>query len=257
MILGLRKSPYASYRIFIKDVRADYSKSMFGIIWDIADPLVLGVVFYFLARARIINTGEISIPYPTFVIYGLLLYQTFTDSILLPMNVMARSRNILTHLKLPPEALIMSVLYRILFNSIFRITAMLVFSIATGAISPVGFVKFLLLYPGIILSGMAFGVFLAPFNAIYNDIGKVTRLILLPLRYASPVMYAIPDVAPFTYIHGINPVALILDDLRLVATQNILLDVPDLIARLAVFTIMLLIGWFTFHVSIPIIAEKV
>lgn len=257
MILGLRNSPYASYRIFIKDVRADYSKSMFGIIWDMADPLVLGIVFYFLARARIINTGEISIPYPTFVIYGLLLYQTFSDSILLPMNVMARSRNILTHLKLPPEALIMSVLYRILFNSIFRITAMLVFSIATGAISPIGFVKFLLLYPGIILSGMAFGVFLAPFNAIYNDIGKIARLVLLPLRYASPVMYAIPDVAPFTYIHGINPVALILDDLRLVATQNILLDVPELVTRLAVFAIMLLIGWFTFHVSVPIIAEKV
>lgn len=256
MAMGLRTSRYSAYRIFIKDVRAEYTRSFMGVFWDFADPLALGLIFYFLRRSRVIDAGPIAIPYSAFIIYGLMIYQTFTDSVMLSMDVMRRSRSIVTQLKVPPEALIGSAIYRAAFNSIFRIAVMLAFSLVTGAFSLVGFTKFLLLYPSIILAGLSIGVLLAPFSILYNDVGRAVRIALTLGRYASPVLYAIPTVAPFSYLYTFNPIAPILSNLRSLATENLITDVPGLAIRLGIMGAMFLLGWFIFHVSMPIVAER-
>ena len=43
----------------------------------------------------------------------------------------------------------------------------------------------------IFLAALAFGVLPTPFGSIYNDVGRVTRIILNPLGYASPVLTTI------------------------------------------------------------------
>lgn len=256
MALGMVNSRYMAYRLFLKDVKAEYAKSAFGLLWDFIDPLVLGCVFYFLKRASVINAGDIAIPYPVFVVYGLLLYQTFVDSVTLPLDVMRRSRVMLTHLNIAPEALVLSVFFRVLFISYFRIIVMLAFSLALQSFSLVGFVKFLLCYPLIVLAGMSIGIFLAPFNAIYKDVGRATRIILFPLRYATPVFYQIPNVAPFSLLFILNPVALLLTNLRSLATQGFFMDVPGLVARCCFFAGLFLVGWLVFHLAVPILAER-
>lgn len=254
-----------AYRLCRRDIRAEYSQSALGIFWDIIDPLILGTVFYFLRRGNVFNPGEISMPYPIFVIYGLMLYQTFSDAVLLSLNMMKRFKNLLTHLQLPPEALILATFLRIVFNSSFRILAMLAFSLVLmgsaaeqglNAFSALGFIKFLLLFPIIILAGMAIGVFLAPFNAVYADIGRLVRITLTPLRYATPVLYMIPSIFPFDKLYAVNPIAIILTNLREVATNNVILNPGVLAAQTAAYAVVFVIGWFIFHVSIPVLAER-
>lgn len=265
MFSGLRGSRYMGYRLFVKDLRAENSKVAFGVFWDFLDPLVLGCIFYFLMKVRVINAGELGMPYAVFVIYGLLLYRTFSESITLSLDVMQRSRGLLAHLKLPPEALILSVLFRVLFNSTFRLAVMLAFSIGLQAVamdeglsafSLIGFVKFLLCYPLIILAGMAIGVFLAPFNVIYGDVGRAARIVLVPLRYATPVLYAIPVAFPFNWITALNPVSAILTNLRSLATANAIVDWPGLAIRSGGYIGLFFVAWLIFHVSIPVLSER-
>ena len=52
-----------SARIFLKDVRAEYSRAVFGLFWDFVDPLVYGLIFYFLKQSDVISGGETDIPY--------------------------------------------------------------------------------------------------------------------------------------------------------------------------------------------------
>ena len=75
------------------------------------------------------------------------LVSDLSDSVLPPVNVMTRPRDLLAHLKLPPEALILSALYRVGFNSAFRIVIMLGFSLPAASFSPIGFANFLVLFP--------------------------------------------------------------------------------------------------------------
>ncbi len=265
MASGVARSRYMGYRLFLRDLRAEYSRVAFGVLWDFVDPLVLGAIFYFLMQLRVINAGELGMPYALFVIYGLLLYRTFSESVTLSLDVMHRSRTILTQLRLPPEALLLSVLFRILFNSTFRVAVMLAFSIALhsaavadgqSAFSLIGFAKFLVCYPLIILAGMSIGVFLAPFNVIYGDVGRATRILLFPLRYATPVLYVIPTAYPFNWVNALNPVTAILSGLRSLATSNTMPDAGDLFARSGVFAILFFVAWVLFHISIPVLAER-
>lgn len=256
MLRGLRRAPYISYRLALRDVRSTYAKSVFGFLWDLLDPLVMGAVFYTLMRSRVLSPGDISIPYSVYVIYGLLLYQCFADAAITTTGLVRNSAALLNQLKLPPEALLLSVFFRILFMSLFRIAVMVFFSVVSGAFSWTGLPMFLLCYVVIIVAGMCWGVFLAPFNAIYNDVGRALGVVLLLLRYASPTLFALPKTGAWIWLYKLNPIAALLDNLRLLATTGAPGHGYLIAAHLAVFLCIGLVGWFIFHVSIPVLAER-
>jgi ABC-type polysaccharide/polyol phosphate export permease len=282
MIHGLLSSRYVAYRLARKDIKTAYATEAFGMIWDLLDPLVLSAIFYFLMRGGVINGGDMGMPRAIFVVYGMMLYLTFCESITQSMTIMNRSQNLLNHLKLPPEALILSVIYRMSFNALFRIVVMLIFSLVTAgtalysafqgaegdavsilavidesqAFSLLGFLQFLLFFPTIILAGVAIGTFLAPFNVIYHDVGRFIRVVLVPLRFTSPVIYAIPPASFLGKLQVVNPLTPILENLRMLATNNSFVDLPILGLHLVVFTVIGLVGWFIFHISVPVLAER-
>lgn len=252
----MRRSRYIAYRLVRRDITNTHATSALGLVWDLIDPLVLASVFYVLMRSRIIPAEGLGMPPSVFVVYGTMLYQTFSESLVLSVNILNRSRNLLTHLKLPPEALILSVLYRVGFNSVFRIVIMLGFSLLAGSLSPIGFVTFLMLFPILILAGMALGILLAPFNLIYSDVGRLVSVSLVPLRFLSPVMYAIPSASPLGRLQILNPLTMLLNNLRSLATSNTISDLPLTLVHLGILAVVGLAGWFLFHVSVPILAER-
>lgn len=252
---GLGKSRYIAYRLTLRDIRGEYSKSAFGMVWDLLDPLVLGTIFYFLKRGGVFNLPEIHMSYSVYIVYGMLIYQSFNDAVLRSVNLIVGSKNLLTHLKMPPEALILSVFFRVGFDSLFRIAVMLLFSLVAGDFSLPGFILFVAAYPGIILAGLALGVLLAPFNAIYLDVGRLVRVILVPLRYASPVLWPIPKEIFHGLLLYLNPIAMILINMRLLATSFMLEDAMVTAVHCVFFLVLGLVGWFIFHVSIPVLAE--
>jgi lipopolysaccharide transport system permease protein len=266
MVSGMVQSPYMAYRLCMKDIRAEYVKSAFGILWDFMDPLVLGCVFYVLRGAGAINTGDMDMPYTVFVVYGLLLFQTFSESITLSLDIMRRAKGLVDFLKLPPEALILSVFFRILFNSYSRILVMLAFSLALypgtiesggHAFSSIGFVKFLLCYPSIILLGMSIGLFLAPFGAVYADVGRFVRVILVPLRYMSQTVLLVRRTGgALGWLYTLNPVVLTLENLRFLATSNTILNLDGMILRWVFSCVVFVLGWLVFHVSMAILSER-
>jgi lipopolysaccharide transport system permease protein len=256
MVSGMLKSRYVAYRLVLKDIKESYSGSVLGFVWDLLDPLILAGIFYYLMQTRLISAEGLGMPASVFVVYGMMLYQTYTESITLSMDLMNRSKNLLNHLNIAPEALVISVACRVGFNSLFRIGVMLVFSIMAGVFSPIGFLKFIVLFPLMIIWGMAPGLLLAPFNTIYKDVGRIVRLIIVPLRFLAPVIYAIPAGTMLDKLQVINPVTMILVNLRSLAVNNSFIDVPMLLLHGGVVLVVGLVGWFLFHISIPILSER-
>ncbi len=261
MARGVAQSRYLAYRLFIKEIKADYARAHCGILWDFLEPLVLAVVFIILMQSRVISGAGIEIPPSVFIIYGVLLWMTFSDAILFPMQVIRRSRHMITNSQVAAEALIISVFLRIAFNSLFRIVIMLGIAVTVEAVtgvecfSAVGFLKFLLLFPSLILAGMAFGVLLTPFNTIYNDISRFVSIMLRPLMYASPVLYAVPPHPILEFVNRINPVSTLLVNLRSLATRDHFSAGGMGLTCLAL-AVVFMVGWFIFHVSLPVVAER-
>lgn len=257
MVQGLRRAPYLAYRLALKDIRGARSKMFLGFFWDLADPLVLGLIFYVLMRTRVLNPGEISISYATFVIFGLLLYATFSDAVVVLMDLPRSSKVLLEHVKIPAEALILSGLFRVGFTTIFRVCVMLLFAGITGDFSLPGFATFLCFLPIYVLCAGGIGLFFAPWNTLYNDVGRLVRVALVPLRYVSPVLFLLPQHAFFDVFNRINPLASWIPFLRNLATMNMWSDVSLVTTHTAVCLGIGVIAWFLFHATLPILAERV
>jgi len=256
MVRGMLQSRYVAYRLAKRDIKSQYVRSQFGLFWDFADPLVLGVVFYLLRQSNAFSTGDTGMPYALYILFGLLMYQTFVNATMESIGILGRSRGLVTQQKLPPEALLLSVFYRVGFMSLLRIAVMLLFALILGAYSIPGIVKFLVAFPVLILAGMAIGVFLAPFNVIYGDVGRFTGMILVPLRFVSPVFFVLPDTPAYNLFNALNPFALIMGNLRSLATSDTMSQTGPLIAHCGGLLVIGLVGWCIFHVSVPVLAER-
>ncbi len=266
MFRGFVRSPYLAYRLVVRDVKANYSKSVLGIFWDLADQLVLGLIFYVLMRNRVISAGQMDVPYAVFVIYGLMIYATFCQALMMSIDLIKNSKGLLNQMRVPPEALLESVFFRVLFDSMFRIAAMLLFSLllwsaaesrGLHSFSLPGFCAFLALYPLFILCGMSVGLFLAPFNVVFSDVGRTAKLVLTPLRYVTPVLWPIPATGlAFSIIDRINPLTPMIEGLRALATSGSFPDWQWALAWGVAYAVFFLVGWFIFHVSVPILAER-
>lgn len=257
MLAGVISGRYLAYRLAVRDIRGSYAESRFGLLWDFMEPLVLAAVFTVLRRGNVISFGDIGIPYAVFVVFGLLLWQTFTESVTLPLGIMQNQRNLLTQLKVPPEALIMTIIFQILFRSIFRIAVMLLLAGLLGALSLVGVIKFLLLYPMLLLTGLAVGVFMAPFNIVYGDVGRAIQIFLRPLLYASPIIFYAPGIKALAYFYEVNPIAIMIMNLRSLATQNVFHNPWSFALTCVLMLLIFLSGWFIFHLSVPILSDKI
>ena len=49
---------------------------------------------------------------------------------------------------------------------------------------------------------------------------------LVPLRFLSPVVYAIPSDSRLGRLQTLNPLTVLLDNLRSLATNNMIMDLP-------------------------------
>lgn len=233
-----------------------YSRTAFGMLWDFADPLMLSLVFYTMMHARILNIGDLAIPYFVYVIFGSLLYQTFTEAAVNTTSVFRQFGSLLDQTKTTPEALLLSIFFRALFTSAFRIAVMLGAAIVSGSFSLPGSLIFLLLFPGLILAGMSLGVVLAPFNAIYSDVGRALNTILVPLRYVTPTLFVFPSTSAWDWVYCLNPIAAPLDNLRNLSTLGVMYHEGWMLLHASIFLFIGAIGWFIFHVSVPVLAGR-
>ena len=60
----------------------------------------------------------------------------------------------------------------------------------------------------------------------------------------------------FTVLNVVNPVAIILVNLRSLATSNEASNLPILAAQATLLAAVFLAGWFIFHISVPVLAER-
>jgi len=265
MARGMLQSRYLGYRLAVRSIKGRYAKSAFGMFWDLIDPLILGLIFYGLMQARVIQPGDMGMPYALFVIYGLFLYATFTEALMEAVEVFGRSRGLLTQQKIPPEALLTAIFFSVGFNGLFRLAVMAGFSVVLQGIaveqgqitlSVPGLLAFFALSPLIIFAGVSIGLFLAPFNAIYSDVGRVTRIVLTPLRYVSPVLWPIPATGAIGLLNYCNPLSSLIGDLRLLAVSGSMATPELFVGWCAALAVLFLLAWFVFHLAVPVLAER-
>ncbi|WCE29873.1 ABC transporter permease [Vibrio sp. SCSIO 43137] len=247
---------YIAYRLAKKDIKSKYSKSYIGLIWDFLEPVSLATVFIFLHRSKFINTDDLTMSYSIFVIYGLLMWQIFNDTLLQSIDIVNRSKTLLSQINVSAEALVMSIIFRMSFNAIFVICAIAIFSAITSTFDLVGMLKFLFLFPLIILAGLAMGLILTPFNTLNSDVGSFVKILLRALFFTSAVLFPLPKEGILSVIGTYNPLVHLFENMRYVGLGYEVHLAGFLSVIIAIF-LLLFVAWYIFHLTLKLLVERV
>jgi lipopolysaccharide transport system permease protein len=249
-------SRFLSRQLAVRDIKAQYRQSYLGIIWAFITPLTTAFVWIFLNMSGTIQQTDTGIPYPIYAFSGTLLWSIIKEAIDAPMTSTNAARGLLTKINFPKEALLISGIYKLLFNSLVKIIILLVFLAVFG----VGFHSSLLLFPfaflGAILFGTTIGLFITPIGMLYNDVKKIISMGFGFLMYATPVVYAIPKEGIMRTIMEFNPFTPIITTTRaFIVGQS-----PEYLAYYGWLLVacipLLLIGLLLYRISIPILVER-
>ncbi|OBX23239.1 MULTISPECIES: ABC transporter permease [Bizionia] len=249
-------SRFLARQLAERDIKAMYRQSYLGILWAFAAPLATAAVWIFLNNSGTVKLSDTGVPYPVYAFTGTLIWSIIVASITSPMQSTQAAKGILTKINFPKEALLLSGIYKLLFDSSIKVILLVVFIFVYG----VGFHWSLLLFPlaifGAILFGTTVGLFLTPIGLLYKDIGKIISFGMQFLMYVTPVVYAIPETGIMKTIMTWNPITPIV----LTARDLVVGFTPEyatyFLVVVAICVPFLFLGLIVYRISIPIIVER-
>jgi lipopolysaccharide transport system permease protein len=249
-------SRFLARQLAERDIKAQYRQSYLGIIWAFITPLATAAVWVFLNMSGTIRMTDTGIPYPVYAFSGTLLWSIITEAINSPTTSTNSAKGLLSKINFPKEALIISGIYKLLFNSSVKILLLVAFVFLFG----LGFHWSLLLLPfvilGAVLFGITIGLFLTPISLLYKDVGKIVSMGFSFLMYITPVVYSVPESGIMRTIMQINPFTPVILTGRdlLTGTQPEYLTYYLIV--LAACIPLFFIALIMYRVSIPILVER-
>jgi lipopolysaccharide transport system permease protein len=249
-------SRFLAKQLAVRDISAQYRQSFLGVLWAFITPLTTAFVWILLSATGTIRLSDTGIPYPVYVFSGTLIWSIITEAINTPTISTNAAKGMMTKINFPKEALIISGIYKLLFNSSIKIGILLILVFLYG----VGFHWSLFLLPlailGAILFGTTIGLFISPIGMLYSDIAKIISLTLRLLMYITPVVYVIPKEGVMKTIMQWNPFT----PLILTTRDFIIGASPEYITYylwiMVVCIPLFFLGLIFYRISIPILVER-
>lgn len=81
-----------AWRLLVRNISAQYRQSLLGYAWAFIPPLFTAMIWIFLNSQRILGITDTGMPYPVFVIIGIVLWQTFTEALNSPLRMVNQIR---------------------------------------------------------------------------------------------------------------------------------------------------------------------
>jgi lipopolysaccharide transport system permease protein len=246
-----------AWRLIIRDIKAQYRQSFLGFVWAFIPPVITALMFVLAKSNGIVNIGETNLPYPAYVMFSTALWQTFAESVTLPIQQVNAAKTMLARIRFPREALILSAEGQVLFN--FGIKVILIVAVFLWFRIPITWS--ILLAPvaliHLIILGAAIGTFLSPLGSLSSDVTKGLTFILSFWMLLTPVVYPTPKTGIFATIVSLNPVTPLLVTTRELASTGYISDPQGFWIASMIAVIGLLFSWFFYRLAMPFVIERI
>lgn len=176
-----------------RDLRVRYATSWLGYLWSVLDPLVMGLIYFFIFTFFFDRSvGEQ--PYVVFLLSALFPWMWFTSSVSDFTRAFRKDARLVRSTAIPRSVWINRIVLSKGMEFLFAIPVVAAFALFFRA--PVTWGILLLplaiLIQGVLLVGL--GLLIAPLCVLYADLERTTSLVLRALFYASPIIYGIGDL---------------------------------------------------------------
>ena len=256
MFSDLMASREFAWRIFVRDTSAEYRQSLLGYTWAFLSPLITTMLWVFLNSYGILNVGDTGVPYPVYVMTGIVFWQGFVDTMKMPLGKVVDSKAMLTKVNFPREGLILAGLYQIMFRMVFRIVLLIAVFIwfrvsvpLTILLAPVGMIMMMLF-------GLMVGLMITPLGVLYKDVERTLAVLTSLWFFVTPVIYPAPTQWPASLLVRINPVSPLLMTTRELMTVGTISQPIGFVLVAASTMVLLFIAWALYRLAMPHLIER-
>jgi lipopolysaccharide transport system permease protein len=257
MLTDLRGSRELAWRLFVRDISAQYRQSMLGYVWAFIPPLVASLPFIFLKSQGVVSIGETPIPYPAYALIGTILWQIFADALNSPLKTVIAAKSMLVRINLPREAILLSGLGQVMFAFLIRLVLLIgVFAFfrivppATMLLFPVGVFA-------LILVGFTIGLTLTPLGLLYSDVQQTLPIATTFLMLLTPVVYPPPRSGLAAAVASWNPLSPLVTVTRDWMTTGDATQIAAFALITSVAIVLLFGGWIMYRIALPHIIARV
>ena len=190
-----------------RDIKVKYKQTYLGVLWALIQPLGMMLIFtYIFSKTLKIETG--TIPYPVFVLSGLILWGLFNSSVSHAAESMIQNANIIKKIYFPRLIIPCSAILVAFFDFLMALLIFVILCIWYK--QPVAWNALLYFPAGILIALFAafgLGSFLAALNIKFRDFRYVVPFFLQVLFFSSQVIYPLHSIHPsyLKYIFALNP----------------------------------------------------
>ena len=230
-----------------RDLKVRYRQTLLGALWVMGQPLVSMLIFTLLFSRVAKLPVETSVPYPVFVMAGILIWNFASSAVQKAGNSLIGAGYLISKVYFPrlviPLSSVISDLADFAIAALLLIPMMLWYGITPGPT--------LLLTPLLValaaMLAVGIGLWVAALNVEYRDIRVVIPWVLQIAMYVTPVVYplsALPE--RYRWIALLNPLTGVVEGFRAALFGTPLPQFPLLIPGLAAL-FFLLTGAFYFR----------
>jgi lipopolysaccharide transport system permease protein len=238
------------YFLVWRDIKVRYKQTILGVTWVVIQPVVSMLVFSGLFGVLLqVPTG--GLPYPLFVLTGLLPWQYFTNALTKSTNSVVDNASLVSKIYFPrliiPLAGVLSNLVDFFVSAIVLAIFLLAYRVSPSP--AVVWLPFFLLLA--ILTALGFGLWLSALNVRYRDVRHLIPFVVQIWMYLTPVVYGaalIPE--RFRWLLGLNPMSGVVEGFRwaLVGSESSQIGAPGPLFAISVFmTVVVLVTGLVFY----------
>ena len=174
--------------------------SYLGILWYLLDPLLMfGVLFIVFSK----NIGSSIEHYPLYLLIGLIIFNFFSSVTSEAPTLITNNGTFIKSIKIPSEALVISMLLKSIYSHLFEIIVLAIFLIFFN-IPLINIIFYLPVLLMIILFTAGLAFILSALGVYATDLNNVWRFISQLIFFASPIFY---HLEPGQLLFKLNPLA--------------------------------------------------
>src|SRR6266851_1604726 len=203
------------YMLVLRDLKARTKQAYLGYFWILIQPLLLTGAFSYLVQ-QVLGRSDLSdVPYPVFVMAGVIPWQFFANSLNESTERMVKNVDMVSKVYFTREILAIYPVFARLVDVVVGCAALGVFMFFLH----VPLSGWVVLLPAILLAEMLFaaaaGMLLSAANVGWRDVSRGLPLVLFLMLYAVPVLYP-PERLPSALrpLYDLNPMAHLVDAFR-------------------------------------------
>ena len=230
----------------MREIRARYTQSRLGLVWALFQPVVLSLIYVFVAL--ILKIPSDGVPYPIFVYVAQLPWSFFSRGLLGAVPSIVSNMNLVTKVYVPravfPLSSIATCFVDFLIGIVVLILMMLAYRIPLNPAMP--FLVVLLVIQMLLMSGL--GLLFAAMNVFSRDIGQLLPLTLQIFVYLCPIIYPLSMVPErFRALYLLNPMATLIDGYRQVLFNGVIPDLRYIALAACIAVVVFIIGFALFR----------